>query len=200
MKHITKESCNWIDFISVAQFWRAATINHLHVHYPCPRYNLYSSVTQIYNSEVRDDGSGQPWDDNRVSLSSAVVRKLLRNGDRAMNLWWCSWTTSCKCKILSGNRIRNNGQWKGWAPNIWPTCLVNMNMELFQQPHSFDDTGQWSLAYLKWSRICSYLQNSGWRSLRASYSTHDLELGMKIAAEAIKCSLSVRWFSLIVGY
>ena len=48
----------------------AATINHLHV--PVTALMFGCSGTQIYDPEVRDEGSGQPWDNDRASWSSVL--------------------------------------------------------------------------------------------------------------------------------
>ena len=80
---ILKESCNWIEFISVAQLMPddttesvathssrlQPTINrllnldmHVHILNPVTALMFGCSGTQIYDSDIRDECSGQPWD------------------------------------------------------------------------------------------------------------------------------------------
>ena len=55
---------------SVATQLEAATINHLHA--PVTALMFGCSGTQIYDPEVRDEGSGQSSDNNQVSRSSVL--------------------------------------------------------------------------------------------------------------------------------
>ena len=89
---ITKESCNWFEFISVAQcqmtplkVWLHTARGCNHQSFACPSYALMfgCSVTQYYDPEVRDESSGQLWDNDRASWSSSILPRNRTRASRA---------------------------------------------------------------------------------------------------------------------
>ena len=59
----------WSLFLWPSVRWRlwklqAAAINHLHD--PVKNFTFCCSGTQIYGSEIRNEGSGQSWDNDRA--------------------------------------------------------------------------------------------------------------------------------------
>ena len=97
----TKKSYNWI-FLRCYARWKcgytqleAATINHLHA--PVTTFIFGCSGTIIYDPEVRDEDSFQPWDN---TLKIHLFQKNLTDW---LTILFLTWT---------GNR------------NCWTFCLV----------------------------------------------------------------------------